>query len=186
VVRCLACIFLQSFAFLLIMSLGFGVLTSSSDIFCMLRPSLSSLSRTCHYVGRAPHGRIDAARPFVVHTLSLSSRLFSLHSGSTAGIMTSYRLPVDVKPTHYDVTIRTDHSIAWNPRNERMFASCGDDRSIRILMGGASAIVRCRDIPPKFSSGAAWPGSDWNGNGKTRQRWDDDGVESKLRGRERK
>jgi hypothetical protein len=84
----------------------------------MLRPSLSSLSRTCHYVDRAPrfgiwskqasHGRIDATRPFVAHTLSLSSRLFSLHSGSTAGIMTSYRLPVDVKPTHYDVTIRTD------------------------------------------------------------------------------
>ncbi|KAJ7074314.1 WD40 repeat-like protein [Mycena amicta] len=48
--------------------------------------------------------------------------------------------------------------VAWNPRNERMFASCSDDRTIRIWE--SPDVLALGDHSAK-------------GKGKTRQRWDD-------------
>ena len=38
-------------------------------------------------------------------------------------------MPLEVLSGHGEGSV---NSVAWNPTNERMFASCSDDRSIRI------------------------------------------------------
>jgi len=62
------------------------------------------------------------------------------------------------------------NSVAWNPKNESMFASCSDDHTIRIW-----------EAPPggALADGAFEHVSIPNGKekGKTRQRWDEDGME---------
>jgi WD40 repeat protein len=63
------------------------------------------------------------------------------------------------------------NSVAWNPRKERMFASCGDDCSIRIWEA----------LPPPESAPLALPPpvpspSSAKGKGKNRQRWDEGDV----------
>jgi WD repeat-containing protein 26 len=64
------------------------------------------------------------------------------------------------------------NSVAWNPRNERMFASCGDDCSIRIwealpLPESAPLALPPPPIPSPSSA---------KGKGKNRQRWDEGDV----------
>ena len=65
------------------------------------------------------------------------------------------------------------NAVAWNPTNERMFASCSDDHSIRIWEPAPSAALL---HSPGMDHPLPHPLLE-KGKGKTRQRLDSNGVE---------
>ncbi|THU82897.1 WD40 repeat-like protein [Dendrothele bispora CBS 962.96] len=69
------------------------------------------------------------------------------------------------------------NAVAWNPGNERMFASCSDDRTIRIweappLDGSVTSSLSHGSATAGPSSPSIGSSVDYKGKGKTRQLWD--------------
>ncbi|KAG2061593.1 WD40 repeat-like protein [Suillus hirtellus] len=59
------------------------------------------------------------------------------------------------------------NSVAWNPRNKRMFASCSDDNTIRVW----EAPVYAGELLRGFSTSASEPEMIGKGKGKVKQPW---------------
>jgi len=66
------------------------------------------------------------------------------------------------------------NSVAWNPVNERMFASCSDDNTIRIW----ESLPTTMFADPATSQDPAASSQPEKGKGKTRQRADGNGATS--------
>jgi WD repeat-containing protein 26 len=61
------------------------------------------------------------------------------------------------------------NSVAWHPRNKRMFASCSDDCTVRIWQAIPTAsLVGSSSLDHTFSEDAL----DGKGKGKRREPWD--------------
>lgn len=66
------------------------------------------------------------------------------------------------------------NSVAWNPRNERMFASCSDDHTIRIWEAPMriSSLESAHHGAEGFGLGLGMANGKGKGKGVAKQRWD--------------
>ena len=67
------------------------------------------------------------------------------------------------------------NSVAWNPRDERMFASCSDDHTVRIWEALPNDFVI--DEETRAQHLISMENGNGKGKGKKRPSWDSDGVE---------
>ncbi|KAF5373710.1 hypothetical protein D9758_000745 [Tetrapyrgos nigripes] len=87
--------------------------------------------------------------------------------------------PLEILSGHGEGSV---NSVAWNPKNERMFASCSDDRTIRIWEApstddavAATSLSQLHDHGSLYGhdlAGASSSSLDYKGKGKIRQLWD--------------
>ena len=84
---------------------------------------------------------------------------------------------LEVLPGHGEGSV---NSVAWNPTNESMFASCSDDHTIRIWETPPPGVYMAE--PPLAEPSSSHPSSSSSavekGKGKTRQQLDGNGVSS--------
>ena len=112
---------------------------------------------------------------YLLLTISSGGSLGAFFFGTDGNVYIWHRETetlLEVLPGHGEGSV---NSVAWNPKNERMFASCSDDNTIRIW-----------EAPPPTSGSPAstmtnitdhHPIQNGKGKGKTRQQWDGDGAD---------
>jgi WD40 repeat protein len=82
---------------------------------------------------------------------------------------------LEVLPGHGEGSV---NSVAWNPTNESMFASCSDDHTIRIWEKPPPGVYMAEPPPaePSSSHSSSSSSAVEKGKGKTRQQLDGNGV----------
>ena len=104
----------------------------------------------------------------------VSSRTISIMSQTDGNIYVWHRdtsALLEVLSGHGEGTV---NSVAWNPRNERMFASCSDDDTIRIWEAPPQEMT----IDSILHNPSRTPPVPGEGKGKTHQPSDEDDVDS--------
>jgi WD40 repeat protein len=102
------------------------------------------------------------ARPRLIHTNV--ALILSFHKDGNVYVwQCDTGILLETLPGHGEGSV---NSVAWNPTNERMFATCSDDHTIRIW-----------EAPLREPGSRVTNRSSSNGKGKTRQQSNGDGVD---------